>query len=103
MPYHESDHVLNIAYNALLGGIRLEDIELRRKDEVFLNALGAQRIADVISAEESRSLSIHKENFLRFIGHDFFVGLQFERISSERLKHPIFPVQERLFESVSAH
>ena len=46
LPYHESDHVLNIAYNALLGGIRLEDIELRRNDEVFLNALGAQRIPD---------------------------------------------------------
>ncbi len=24
VPYHESDHVLNIAYNALVGGIRLE-------------------------------------------------------------------------------
>lgn len=46
LPYHESDHVLNIAYNALLGGVRLEDIELRRNDEVFLNALGAQRIPD---------------------------------------------------------
>jgi len=46
LPYHESDHVLNIAYNALLGGLRLEDIELRRNDEVFLNTLGAQRIPD---------------------------------------------------------
>jgi hypothetical protein len=46
LPYHESDHVLNIAYNALLGGVRLEDIELRRNDEVFLNAIGAQRIPD---------------------------------------------------------
>ena len=46
IPYHESDHVLNIAYNILAGGIRLEDIELRRNDEVFLNALGAQRIPD---------------------------------------------------------
>lgn len=46
LPYHESDHVLNLAYNALLGGVRLEDIELRRNDEVFLNALGAQRIPD---------------------------------------------------------
>jgi hypothetical protein len=36
MPYWESDHVLNIAYNVLLGGMRLEDIELRRNDEVFL-------------------------------------------------------------------
>ena len=34
-PYHESDHVLNIAYNTMLGGIRLEDIDLRRNDEVF--------------------------------------------------------------------
>ena len=43
-PYFESDHVLNIAYNALLGGTRLEDIELRRQDEGFLDALGAERI-----------------------------------------------------------
>lgn len=46
LPYHESDHVLNIAYNALLNGSRLQDIELRRNDEVFLDALGAQRIPD---------------------------------------------------------
>ena len=46
LPYHESDHVLNIAFNILAGGRRLEQIELRRNDEVFLNALGAQRIPD---------------------------------------------------------
>ena len=49
-PYHESDHVLNIAYNILCGGTCLEDIELRRNDEVFLNALGAQRIPDPTTA-----------------------------------------------------
>ena len=27
LPYHESDHVLNMAYNVLCGGTRLEDIE----------------------------------------------------------------------------
>jgi hypothetical protein len=32
LPYHESDHVLNLTYNALLEGVRLEDIELRRND-----------------------------------------------------------------------
>ena len=46
LPYHESDHVLNLAYNALLDGVRLEDIELRRNDEAFLDGLGAQRIPD---------------------------------------------------------
>ena len=46
LPYHESDHVLNIAFNLLAGGTCLEHIELRRNDEVFLNALGARRIPD---------------------------------------------------------
>lgn len=50
LPYHESDHVLNIAYNLLAGGDRLEDIELRRNDEAYLDALGAQRIPDPTTA-----------------------------------------------------
>ena len=41
LPYHESDHVLNIALNILAGGHKLEHLELRRNDEVYLNALGA--------------------------------------------------------------
>ena len=50
LPYHESDHVLNIAYNVLVGGQRLQDIELRRNDAVFLDALDAQRIPDPTTA-----------------------------------------------------
>jgi hypothetical protein len=50
VPYYESDHVLNIAYNSLLGGTCLEDIELRRNDEVYLNALGAVSIPDPTTA-----------------------------------------------------
>lgn len=50
LPYHESDHVLNLAYNIMAGGERLEDIELRRQDECFLNGLGAQRIPDPTTA-----------------------------------------------------
>jgi hypothetical protein len=45
-PYHESDHVLNIAFNILAGGKCLEHIELRRNDEVYLNALDAERLPD---------------------------------------------------------
>lgn len=45
-PYSDSDHVLNIAYNALCGGLVLEDIELRRNDAAFLDALGARTIPD---------------------------------------------------------
>jgi hypothetical protein len=50
LPYHESDHVLNLAYNALCDGTCLQDLELRRQDEVYLDALGAQRIPDPTTA-----------------------------------------------------
>lgn len=49
-PFHESDHVLNFAYNALCGGTCLQDIELRRNDESFLDALGTERIPDPTTA-----------------------------------------------------
>ena len=49
-PYHESDHVLNIAYNILTGGTCLDDIELHRNDETYMDALGADRIADPTTA-----------------------------------------------------
>lgn len=50
MPYSESDHVLNMTYNLLAGGTCLEHLELRRNDENYLNALGAQRIPDPTTA-----------------------------------------------------
>jgi hypothetical protein len=50
LPYHESDHVLNLAYNALCSGTCLEDLELRRQDEAYLNLLGAERIPDPTTA-----------------------------------------------------
>ena len=50
LPYHESDHVLNFAYNALCNGTCLDDIELRRNDLVFLDAIGADRIPDPTTA-----------------------------------------------------
>jgi len=50
LPYAESDHVLNIAYNLLAGGTCLDHLELRRNDEVYLDALGVQRIPDPTTA-----------------------------------------------------
>ena len=50
LPYSEADHVLNIAFNLLAGGTCLEHLELRRKDEAYLNALGAERIPDPTTA-----------------------------------------------------
>ena len=50
LPYSESDHILNIAYNIVAGGTCLDHLELRRNDEVYLDALGVQRIPDPTTA-----------------------------------------------------
>jgi hypothetical protein len=49
-PYRDSDHVLNIALNLLCGGETLDDIEIRRNDRTFLDALGARAIPDPTTA-----------------------------------------------------
>jgi hypothetical protein len=71
LPYHESDHVLNLAYNALCDGTCLQDLELRRNDEVFLDALGARRIPDPTTAGDfCRRFSSASVQTLLAIFHD---------------------------------
>ena len=52
LPYHESDHALNIAYNTLSECTYLDDNELRRNDETYMDALGAERIPDPATARD---------------------------------------------------
>ena len=49
-PYHESDHVLSLAFNILTGGQTLGDMNVRREDEAFLNGLGASKIPHATTA-----------------------------------------------------
>lgn len=46
LPYHESDHILSLVYTILTGGRCLEDLDSRRENVAFLNAVGARRIPD---------------------------------------------------------
>lgn len=46
LPYHESDHVLTLAYSVLCGGTRLEDIDRLRTDVPLMNGLGARLLPD---------------------------------------------------------
>jgi hypothetical protein len=50
LPYFESDHILSLTYNFLAGGQCLQDLELLRTDETYLDSLGAQRIPDPTTA-----------------------------------------------------
>jgi hypothetical protein len=46
LPYHESDHVLTLAYSVLCGGTRLEDVDRLRTDVPLMNGLGARLLPD---------------------------------------------------------
>jgi DDE family transposase len=46
LPYHESDHVLTLAYSVLCGGTRLQDVDRLRCDVPLMNGLGARLLPD---------------------------------------------------------
>jgi len=75
-PYTESDHVLNIAYNMMCGGFVLDDIELRRNDVAFLDALGARTIPDpTTSGDFCRRFQSADTHRLMEIANDVRVGV----------------------------
>jgi hypothetical protein len=71
LPYHESDHVLNIAFNALAGGKRIEHLELRRNDEVYRNlryppAVDSPLLAAIDPTRADRIAFDHRESTVHF-------------------------------------
>jgi len=79
-PYHESDHVLTFAYNALCDGTCLQDLELRRHDQVFLDALGARRIPDPTTAGDfCRRFTEKTVRLLQDIVNDVRLGVWAEQ------------------------
>jgi hypothetical protein len=84
VPYHESDHVLNIAYNVLSSGTCLEGIERLRNDGTYMNALDAEGIPDLATAGD----------FLRRFTPDSILELQ-ETFNAMRRK--LWSLQDRLF------
>src|SRR3990172_13379469 len=97
LPYHESDHVLNIAYNTLTGGTCLDDIELRRNDEAFMDALGAQRIPDPTTAGDfTRRFSEKDVAAMMGATNAIRVKLWRKRLSKEERKEAILDVDGML-------
>lgn len=75
-PYSEADHVLNIAYNLVCGGTVLDDIEVRRNDTAFLEALGARTIPDPTTAGDfCRRFEVEQIEALMDIVNDVRVGV----------------------------
>ena len=75
-PFHESDHVLTFPYNALCQGTCLQDLNDRRMDEVFLDALGAHRIpAPTTAGDFCRRFDESAIRLLQDIVHDVRIGV----------------------------
>jgi CRP-like cAMP-binding protein len=55
--------------------------------------------ADVVAQTPAKCLAIHHKLFLQFLGEDYKVALLFERMSSKRLKHPVFPLRKGTFDA----
>ena len=76
LPYHESDHVLNFAFNPLCNGDHMQDIELRRNDVNYLDALGAERIPDPTTAGDfTRRFRVDDINTLQDVYDDVRIKL----------------------------
>ncbi len=76
-PYQDSDHVLNIALNLICGGEVLDDIEIRRNDAAFLDALGARAVPDPTTAGD-------------YSRRGRWVGVDVSECSSHDTNHGVF-------------
>ncbi|HEY4989186.1 MAG TPA: cyclic nucleotide-binding domain-containing protein, partial [Opitutaceae bacterium] len=56
--------------------------------------------ASVSANRDTRCLSIPRTELLRFVTHNYTVALELERVSSERLGRPIFPLRRGDFRSI---
>jgi CRP-like cAMP-binding protein len=56
--------------------------------------------ASVNANQNTRCLSIPRTELLRFVTHNYTVALELERVSSERLGRPIFPLRSGDFRSI---
>ena len=56
--------------------------------------------ASVTAHQNTRCLSIPRTELLRFVTHNYTVALELERVSSQRLGRPIFPLRQGDFRTI---
>jgi CRP-like cAMP-binding protein len=56
--------------------------------------------AQVTAGPGTRCLCIPRREFLRFVSHNYTVALELERVSSDRLGYPIFPLSQGNFQTI---
>ncbi len=48
--------------------------------------------ASLIAREDTLCLALSRADFLRFVRHNYYVAMELERVSSKRLRRPVFPL-----------
>jgi len=56
--------------------------------------------AQVTAGPNTRCLCIPRREFLRFVAHNYSVAMELERVSSDRLGYPIFPLSQGNFQQL---
>jgi CRP-like cAMP-binding protein len=85
--------------------ILVKDREVGRINaENFFGEIGllqnSSATAQVVAGPGTRCLCIPRQEFLRFVAHNYAVALKLERVSSVRLGHPIFPLSPGNFRTI---
>lgn len=57
-------------------------------------------MAGIVARHGTRCLSISRPDFIRFVTHNHLVALELERVSSQRLGRPIFPLRSGNFRAM---
>ena len=76
--------------------LRRGKLKYRMHSGNFFGEIGllqnSRSTAQVVAGEGARSLCIQRADFLRFVAHNYSVAIELERVSSQRLGRPIFPL-----------
>ncbi|WP_438481631.1 cyclic nucleotide-binding domain-containing protein [Oleiharenicola lentus] len=106
LDYREGETILNQGYYSesffiiFEGEARIMSTKGRQVGTIragnFFGEIGllqnSNTTAQVVAGKGTRCLCIPRQEFLRFVAHNYTVALTLERVSSKRLGHPIFPM-----------
>ena len=103
---HDDNQYFFLVYEgelSVLRGPKREEIARLHSGDFFgeISALqNSTATATVVVRTPAKCLVVAKREFLQFLVNDFLIGLHFEKLSSERLGEPIFPLKGRSFDVI---
>ena len=99
---HDDNQYFFLLYEGELSVLRNKEEIARLHAGDFFGEISALQnstaTATITVRTPAKCLVVAKREFLQFLVNDFRVGLHFEKISSERLGGPIFPLKGRSFD-----